>query len=289
MRNLLSTKDQRQLRLMETLIQHRDWLKLHELADMLGCTERILKSDLNELRTAFPTIDIQSSINGIMIDLEVNTSFEDVYQYFLAHSQSFRLLEYLFFNEGLPIYRTIENLHYSNANLYRLGRNITKTLSSQFQIELSFTPSEIRGNEIDIRYFFAQYFSERYYFLDWPFPDLPEEDLTEFIDFFYKITNYPMRFSIYRMYKLMIAISIYRIKNGHFIDLPNHFYDEYYPILESIPNFEEILVHFSEKLGLEITPDIITQIFISFIQNNLFLDPQEFFNSLEENSEARYS
>ena len=29
--------------------------------------------------------------------------------------------------------------------------------------------------------------------------------------------------------------------------------------------------------------------FISFIQNNLFLDPQEFFNSLEENSEARYS
>lgn len=126
MRNLLSTKDQRQLRLMEILIQHRDWMKLHELADELGCTERILKSDLNELRAAFPTIDIQSSVNGIMIDLEVNTSVEDVYQYFLAHSQSFRLLEYMFFNEGLPIYRTIENLHSSNANLYRLGRNITK-------------------------------------------------------------------------------------------------------------------------------------------------------------------
>ena len=98
-----------------------------------------------------------------------------------------------------------------------------------------------------------------------------------------------MRFSIYRMYKLMVAISIYRIKNGHFIDLPNHFFDDYYPILASIPNFEEILVHFSEKLGLEITPDIIAQIFISFIQDSLFLDPQEFFNSLEENSEARYS
>ena len=103
MRNLLSTKDQRQLRLMETLIQNRNWMKLHELAEKLGCTERILKSDLNELRAAFPTIDIQSSVNGIMIDLEVNTSVEDIYQYFLAHSQSFQLLEYLFFNEGLPI------------------------------------------------------------------------------------------------------------------------------------------------------------------------------------------
>ena len=158
MRNLLSTKDQRQLRLMEILIQNRSWLRLHELAEKLGCTERILKSDLNELRAAFPTIDIQSSINGIMIDLDINTSVEDVYQYFLAHSQSFQLLEYMFFNEGLPIYRTIENLHSSNANLYRLGRNISKTLSSQFQIELSFTPSEIRGNEIDIRYFLPNIF-----------------------------------------------------------------------------------------------------------------------------------
>lgn len=158
MRNLLSTKVQRQLRLMETLIQNRNWMKLHELAEKLECTERILKSDLNELRLAFPDIDIQFSANGIMIDLALNTSVEDVYQYFLAHSQSFQLLEYLFFNEGLPIYRTIENLHSSNANLYRLGRNITKTLSSQFQIELSFTPSEIRGNEIDIRYFLPNIF-----------------------------------------------------------------------------------------------------------------------------------
>lgn len=289
MRNLLSTKVQRQLRLMETLIQNRNWMKLHELAEKLGCTERILKSDLNELRIAFPSINIQSSVNGIMIDLEVNTSVEDIYQYFLANSQSFQLLEYMFFNEGLPIYRTIENLYFSSANLYRLGRNITKVLSSQFQIELSFTPSEIRGNEIDIRYFFAQYFSERYYFLDWPFPDLPEEDLTEFADFFYKITNYPMRFSIYRMYKLMIAISIHRVKNGHFIDLPNHFYKEYYPLLKSIPNFQETLAYFSKHFGLEMTPDTIAQIFISFLQNDIFLDPQEFFNSLEDNSQARYS
>ena len=48
---------------MEILIQNRNWMKLHELADNLGCTERILKNDLNELRLAFPSIDIQSSVN----------------------------------------------------------------------------------------------------------------------------------------------------------------------------------------------------------------------------------
>ena len=289
MRSLLSTKEQRQLRLMEILIHKRKWLRLHELAHTLDCTERILKNDLNELRSSFPDIDIQSSVNGIMIDLDFKSSVEDVYHHFLTHSQSFQLLEYMFYNEGLPIYRTVENLHTSNANLYRLGNRITQILSKQFQIELAFTPASIKGNEIDIRYFYAQYFSERCYFLDWPFPDISEEVLTEFADYFYKITNYPMRFSIYRMYKLMVAISIHRVRNGHFIDLPNHFFQDYYPILMNFPNFEETLAYFSKQFGFEMTPDIIAQIFISFIQSNIFLDPQEFFNSLEENSEARYS
>ena len=289
MRSLLSSKDQRQLKLMELLIQNRDWMRLYELAGKLDCTERVLKNDLNELRSSFPNIDIQSSVNGIMIDLDIEASFEDVYQHFLANSQSFQLLEYMFFNEGLPIYRTIENLHSSNANLYRLGNRITQILSKQFHIELSFTPSEIKGNEIDIRYFYAQYFAERYYFLDWPFPDIPEDVLTEFADFFYKITNYPMRFSIYRMYKLMVAINIYRVKNGHFIDLPNQFLVQYYPLLMDIPNFEETLAYFSQHFDLEITPEIIAQIFISFLQNDIFLDPQQFLASLDTNSEAAYS
>ncbi len=140
----------------------------------------------------------------ISIDLEVNTSVEDIYQYFLANSQSFQLLEYMFFNVRLYIYRTIEKIFTLVVPIYIDCRNITKVLSSQFQIEFSFL---LHPRYVDVRsifVIFAQYFSERYYFLDWPFPDLPEEDLTEFADFFYKITNYPMRFSIYRMYKLMI-------------------------------------------------------------------------------------
>ena len=147
MRSLLSTKEQRQLRLLEILIQKRDWIRLNELAQTLECTERILKNDLNELRTAFPTFKIQSSINGIMLNLDTAASIEDIYIYFLSHSQSFQLLEYMFFNEGLPIYRTVEKLHSSNANLYRLGNRITTILSKQFQIELSFTPTSLNGNE----------------------------------------------------------------------------------------------------------------------------------------------
>ena len=68
----------------------------------------------------------------------------------------------------------------------------------------------------------------------------------------------------------MIAISIYRCQKMVILSTYQIIsFDEYYPLLMNIPNFEEILVHFSEKLGLKLTPDIIAQIFISFLHNNL--------------------
>ena len=87
----------------------------------------------------------------------------------------------------------------------------------------------------------------------------------------------------------MLAISIHRVKNGHFIDLPNHFYQDYYPVLMNLPDFEDKLAYFSQQFGLEMTPDIVAQIFISFLQNDIFLDPQQFFDSLNKNEESRYS
>ncbi len=51
-----------------------------------------------------------------MIDLDFKSSVEDIYR--LTHSQSFQLLEYMFYNEGLPIYRTVENLHTQVMPIY---------------------------------------------------------------------------------------------------------------------------------------------------------------------------
>ena len=241
MRNLLSSKEKRQLELMEFLVTSDEWTHLKNLAEKFICTERILKQDLAELREIFPQITIHSSTNGI------------------------------------------------KAKFDRIVSKIVKEMNPHYQISIQLTPVSITGNEIDIRYFYAQYFSERYHFLEWPFSDFDEEDLNDFAKYFYAPTNYPMGFAIFHMYKWMIMIGIYRVKNQHFVPIPDNFYDEVFPLYEQLPDLEEKLTYFSNKFQIEITPEILAQIFISFIQESIFLSPEEFYHSLNDSDYAQKS
>ena len=248
-----------------------------------------IKQDIAELREAFPNIDIQTSTNGVKIYFPKENSIEEVYRYFFANSQNFSLLEYIFFHEGETI-NDISNAFYTTpANLYRIINKMVKDIEPKFKFNIQLTPVSITGNEVDIRYFYAQYFSERYNFLEWPFTDFNEEDLDEFAKYFYTPTNYPMGFAIYHIYKWMIMIGIYRVKNKHFVPIPDNFFDEVFPPFAQLPDIEEKLVYFSEKFQLSMTPEVLAQIFISFIQDTIFLSPEEFYASLEQDEYAKNS
>ena len=289
MRNLLSSKEKRQLEFMEYLIDSKKWTHLYKLAEKFDCTERILKQDIAELREAFPNIDIQTSTNGVKAYFSKENSIEEVYKHFFVNSQNFSLLEYVFFHEGETI-NDISNAFYTTpANLYRIVNKMVKDIEPKFKLNIQLTPVSITGNEVDIRYFYAQYFSERYNFLEWPFTDFNEEDLDEFAKYFYTPTNYPMGFAIYHMYKWMIMIGIYRVKNKHFVPIPDNFFDEVFPPFAQLPDIEEKLVYFSEKFQLSMTPEVLAQIFISFIQDTIFLSPEEFYASLEQDEYAKNS
>ena len=270
MRLLLSSKEKRQLELMEFLITTRKWTHIKILSEKFMCTERILKQDIAELREAFPNIDIQSSTNGIRIYSAKETSIEDIYRYFFANSQNFTLLEYIFFHEGESIAEISNAFYTTPTNLYRIVNKMEKAIETKFKINIQLSPVSITGNEIDIRYFFAQYFSERYNFLYWPFIDFNENDLDEFAKYFYTPTNYPMGFAIFHMYKWMVMIGIYRVKNKHYVPIPENFFEEIFPPFAQLPDIEEKLAYFSEKFQLNLTPELLAQIFISFIQDTIF-------------------
>ena len=76
------------------------------------------------------------------------------------HSTHFSILEFIFFNEGCQAESICKEFYISSSSLYRIISQINKVIKRQFQFEISLTPVQIIGNERDIRYFFAQLFSE---------------------------------------------------------------------------------------------------------------------------------
>ena len=184
MRDLLSKKSHRQLELLELLFENKRWFHISELAELLHCAERSVKDDLSHVRSSFPDLLFHSSTNGIRIINTDDSDIEMIYHHFFKHSTHFSILEFVFFNEGCDKENICKEFYISSSSLYRIISHINKIIKKQYRFEINLNPVRITGNEIDIRYFFAQYFSEKYYFLEWPFEDFSQETLSQLLESF---------------------------------------------------------------------------------------------------------
>ena len=288
MRLLLSKKQRRQLQLLEILIKEKRWFHLKELAKRLDCTERSLKEDLSNLRSTFDDFLIESSTNGIKISYEDSVGLEVIYHHFLKESQAFALIEYLFFNKDVSNEYICRKFDLSYQSFYRLIRTINQKLQTKYNVKIDLKPLNLVGDEIDVRFFYAQYFAERYYYMEWPFPEFKEEAVTDLITFFFKLYGYPLTFSVLRSYKVLLTVYLSRIKQGYFIDIPTN-YDVYKDQYQGVTNVEEMLRYFSLQLGVELNEKVLEQFFIIFIQENFYFSPESLIEAAETDPYAKES
>ena len=290
MRDLLSKKSHRQLELLELLFENKRWFHISELAELLHCTERSVKDDLSHVRSSFPDLIFHSSTNGIRIINTDDSDIEMVYHHFFKHSTHFSILEFIFFNEECDTDSICKEFYISSSSLYRIIRHINKIIKKQYRFEVGLNPVRIIGNEIDIRYFFAQYFSEKYYFLEWPFEDFSVEPLCKLLALVYKETAFPVNFATQRMLKLLLVTNLYRIKFGHFLEVEKNSFNN--QLLESFmqaEEIEEIVASFDSEYHISLNKEVIGQLFVSYFQKMFFIDEEVFLNHAETDSYVKKS
>ncbi len=94
---------------------------------------------------------------------------------FLNIQPTFSILEFIFFNEGCDTDSISKRVLYQFFLSFTVSSVMTnKIIKKQYHFEISLNPVRITGNEIDIRYFFAQAYFQKYYFLEWPFEDFSQ-------------------------------------------------------------------------------------------------------------------
>ena len=290
MRDLLSKKSHRQLELLELLFENKRWFHISELAELLHCTERSVKDDLSQVRSSFPDLIFHSSTNGIRIINTDDSDIEMVYHHFFKHSTHFSILEFVFFNEGCDTDSICKEFYISSSSLYRIISHINKIIKKQYRFEISLNPVRIIGNEIDIRYFFAQYFSEKYYFLEWPFEDFSVEPLCKLLALVYKETAFPVNFATQRMLKLLLVTNLYRIKFSHFLEVEkNSFNNELLESFMQAEGIEDIVASFDSEYHISLNKEVIDQLFVSYFQKMFFIDEEVFLSYAKTDSYVKKS
>lgn len=268
--NLLNKINNRRLEFARILSEKENWIKLEELANILGCSDRILKEDIVFFKKKFTDFTIETSTYGVRLRFNYNKGLKSLYQKMLTGSTSYQLLETIFFYEDKTILELANKLYVSESTLYRLVNQINTHLD-KYDINILTNPCRVVGNEKHIRYFYYQYFAEKYSRLEWPYEIVDEEAFDQLLMFFINFTKIKADSAHYNIFKLTSAVNFIRFEKHHFIDIDDVQinFDE---IIPQLSDFSDVLQEIEDALRVTFDNHLIHQVFSPYVQEGYSLN-----------------
>ncbi|MFJ3332155.1 helix-turn-helix domain-containing protein [Enterococcus sp. NPDC086594] len=224
-----------------------------QLAESADSSQRTVVSELVNLKEYFQdVIEISSSKHGYSFSKLLSKEYLNKKRSIVKDEPLFIILEAIFHNNLYSISEWAEKFYLSEKTMINYLAKVKKELN-KFNLDLSFTPVNIIGLEVDTRYFFLLF----YYESDLtPHTVLPTETVENAVANFIDLLNIkriqPTTFS-YFSYLLLIAIE--RAKNNLSINLNNDIvriikhsklYDQLFYISQTI-----IENHFKQRISEE--------------------------------------
>ena len=217
MRELLSYRDLRHLRLVEILNLQREMIQLKEISKMLDVPIRTIHSDIRNLNYYIAPFFILTTSAGVILEIPENYSIRYIYKKILENSLEFRLLQYVFLNEEKTIKELSKEFFISESTIKRLIKRINKILIKE-NIEISTSPVNMTGNERKITQFMSSYYNELYFQFD--FVSVEERKLIEkLVQSVFDDEKIELHFNQLKKYTTWIYVNLVRMKNGHYADV----------------------------------------------------------------------
>ncbi|WEG72877.1 helix-turn-helix domain-containing protein [Vagococcus intermedius] len=215
MRELLDASTRRRLAILEQLNITSNWVSSNELAEQNQASLRTINSDVHFLKEQWaPFLIIETSKkNGVRLKTPASSHVSVVYNKVIQKSDSFRLLESIFFNPNLVIEDWEEQLFISESSLYRISNQLSKSLAN-FGLKLQKRPCHITPhNEYYVRHFFTIYLFEIYGVHHWPFK-FDRKLLVNFSTALYKKFGYYVDELLIMFLAYIIAVTLERYSQG---------------------------------------------------------------------------
>lgn len=171
MRELLDSATKRRLNILEQLNRAANWISSTELAQLNQASLRTINNDLNYLKqhwAAYFKIET-SKKNGVRLVTPQSSHVQIVYNAVFQRSDSFSLLENIFFDPNRNLEDWEESMFISESSLYRIANQLADSLE-RYDLTIQKRPCQLTNHkELYVRYFYTTFFYELYGLHDWPF------------------------------------------------------------------------------------------------------------------------
>lgn len=264
MRNLLSTKHERILTMLE-MIYEKKTVSLGELAEQLNISNKTLVIYIREANHMIYPIQIKRfSENKVYLEIPFNYSIVSIYANLLQSSLEYTLLETVFFNEDYTMEELSENLQASPSTLRRSIKKINAHLKP-YEFQISLAPIAIRGDEIKISNFFAHFFPEKYMFSkSLPFTKAQVEGVDLLIDLLVEHLGVPSTYPDVRRIQFSTLVILTRVQQKNLFNVGN--YNSRKMDL-SFLSTTETRQYFKHALKVDLTEEVIIRLLPLYFHN----------------------
>ncbi|WP_248548312.1 helix-turn-helix domain-containing protein [Paenibacillus odorifer] len=237
------------LTLLDT--EHR-WFTLAEIEKSLGISDKTIRKMVEEISKQLPsTVTIEVSRGkGIVLQRDGRSTISEVISSMFRQTIFYRLMDFLFTNVGrLSVEELSEAMFMSTSSLKKLIVQLNNDDLKAYKLRISFSTPMIKGNEMNIRYFYWKLYCDAYEFTGWPFANVDFAYINQLITNIENENNIVYFINSKRRLSFLLAIVIERVAKGKCVKIDGNAYPWekgmfYFPV-------KTIAKRLEDKLSLE--------------------------------------
>ncbi|OMD96634.1 helix-turn-helix domain-containing protein [Paenibacillus odorifer] len=234
------------LTLLDT--EHR-WLTLAEIEKSLGISDKTIRKMVEEISKQLPsTVTIEVSRGkGIVLQRDGRSTISEVISSMFRQTIFYRLMDFLFTNVGrLSVEELSEAMFMSTSSLKKLIVQLNNDDLKAYKLRISFSTPMIKGNEMNIRYFYWKLYCDAYEFTGWPFANVDFAYINQLITNIENENNIVYFINSKRRLSFLLAIVIERVAKGKCVKIDENAYPWekgmfYFPVKTIAKRLEDML------------------------------------------------
>ena len=268
----------RKVNIISMLLEAVTPLSVETIAQHLGVTNKTTQQDIDYLIERFPNnITLLTYNNNLsLFKKKNNVALIEYLNELTQENPLFFVIETIFNGEKYTIYDFTDKLFISEST-FKKQLSLLSEVLSHYNLTLSISPIDIIGNEINLRYFYFQYFR---YARNSIIPYLRDDQYSFIFNTVKSLTdNYGLVLNIdyYRVASWLLIFEK-RLEQKRFITLPPSIHNKYTK-KESYLKFKAaMLKHFSENpLLKDLTDSEILFCYLSRLDTVIYEENKSFF------------
>lgn len=205
------------------------WFTLAEIEEQLGVSDKTIRKIIDEtIQELPPSIHIEISRGkGVILHYEKrNVAIGEVISSMYRQRTLYQLLDLLFAEGGRnSLEELADKLYMSSSSLKKLIIRLNNHELKRYHLRIAYSMPEVKGNEMNIRYFYWKLYHDAYEFSGWPFPGMDQTHIHEYITTIESENDIVYFLNAKRSLSFLAAIIMTRVLQGKYADVPKGQYD----------------------------------------------------------------